>query len=511
MHEANNPKRHNYDPARRKFLRNTAVASGGVAATPILSGCAGSSPDGSPIKLSPPLPGKLYPPRGIHVSILDDAVTTRGLCWFTDSLENPGSFVQWGALDDGMTEEEVQDVISFPLDFATEGNAEKTTALDNITHKVTLTDVPANSGIRYRVGSEAGGWSDVATVKATPAEGDTWTFMSYGDVGPTHRAQRLVAETQKPLHQHDLTLIAGDVAYADGNHERWDTWFDIFEPYLKNQVMMTVPGNHENKDKDVDDDDYTTIPTFAFTNRFHHPGAINYYGFDYNRVYFYAFTAGAFLEDGTLAQEMADLEAGLSQAAARRAAGEIDFIVVFQHYTIWTDQAGRAPGNGSLIAVEEEILTRYGVDILLCGHDHVYQRSAPMYKGQRNPATGYIQLMTGTGGHSIRLFEPTIQDWSEKEFIGIGFSAIEVTNDSMTVRYYGSGPTDMETRENVIHADLEDDFPLVDEFVINRRATPVAKQFINQPRTRQQLLAAYDWEVMEREIRHRNANPHSHG
>jgi 3',5'-cyclic AMP phosphodiesterase CpdA len=503
--------RPSYDPARRKFLRNTAVASGGVAATTVVTGCGGSSPDDlASIELGPPVSGNFYPPRGIHVSVLDDSVTTRGLCWFTDSLENPVSYVQWGPLDDVLSDAEIQDVITYPLDYVTEGSAEKTTALDNITHKVTLTDVPSNRGIRYRVGSETGGWSDVAMINPTPASGDTWKFITYGDMGFSHRAQRLAAETQKPQHAHDLLLIAGDVAYADGIHERWDVWFDTFEPYLKSQVMMTVPGNHENKDKDVDDDDYTTIPTYAFTNRFHHPGAINYYGLDYNRVYFYAFTAGAFLEDSTLAQEMADLEAGLADASARRAAGEIDFIVVFQHYTIWTDQAGRAPGNGSLIAAEEEILTRYGVDLLLCGHDHVYQRSAKMYKGQRNPA-GYIQLMTGTGGASIRLFEPTIQDWSEKEFIGIGFSAIEVDNDRMTVRFYGSGPAEMETRDQIVHADLADDFPLVDEFVVQRRTTPVAKQYIKEPRSRQQLLAAYDWEKMEREIRFRNAMPHFHG
>lgn len=505
-------KKHSYNPARRKFLSNAAVTGAGVAAAPaLLNGCGQHSPDASnPERLKPPTPGKAYPPRGLHVSVLEDSVTTRGICWFTDSLENPGSFVQWAAMPDGLSAEDIQDVETYPLGFTTEGSAEKTTALDNITHKATLRDVPADKAIRYRVGSETGGWSEVGVIAATPAAGEKWKFLSYGDMGFTHRAQRLAAETQKPAHDHSMVLIAGDVAYADGNHEEWDIWFDTFEPYLMNKVMMTVPGNHENKDKDVDDDDYTTIPTFAYTNRFHQPGAINYYGFDYNRIYFYAFTAGAFLEDGQLAQEMADLEAGLAQASARRAAGEIDFIIVFQHYTIWTDQAGRAPGNGSLIAVEEEILARYGVDLLLCGHDHVYQRSATMYKGQRSPL-GYIQLMTGTGGQSIRLFEPTIQAWSEKEFIGVGFAELEVDGGTITIRYFGSGPTDMESREQIQHADVAQDFPLIDEFSIQRRSTAVAKKFLNPPRSVQQLLSSYNWEAIEREVRIRNATPHAHG
>lgn len=491
---------------RRDFIRQSAQGAAALSVPLAITACTGSGD-----ALEPPVSDKAYPPSGMHVSFLDDARTTRGLCWFTDGTENPGSFVQWAPVEGDLSDAEVQDLDAHPLLFQTEGAAEKTIGVDRTTHQVTVTDIPADKPFRYRVGSEAGGWSAVSVVKPTPPEGEVWKFIHYGDMGYGHRAQRLVAETQKPRHAHSLCLIAGDISYADGNHERWDQWFDTFEPYLKENVVMTVPGNHENKDQENPDDNYLTFPNYAYNNRFHQPGEISFYGMDYNRIFIYAFTAGAFLEDGKLLQELLDLEIALAQAAIRRAAGEIDFIAVVQHYTIWTDQEGRAPGNASLILLQEQILARYGVDFVMCGHDHVYQRSERMLLGQPDPTgLGYIQILTGTGGISIRLFEPNIQRWSAKEFVGIGFTEYTVDGGTITARFYGSAPVDMETRDQIEQADVAQDFPLVDEFTIEKRGLPLAQQFARSPRNAEQLLAAFDWNAMQANIRERNNNPHSH-
>ncbi|WP_373092229.1 metallophosphoesterase [Zhongshania sp.] len=96
-------------------------------------------------------------------------------------------------------------------------------------------------------------------------------------------------------------------------------------------------------------------------------------------MHFLVTTAGALIGDGTLPKELLNIEADLASAALRRLRGKIDFIIVMQHFTIWTDQLDRSPANFSLVALEENIFMRYGVDIVIVGHDHVYQRSAPMF------------------------------------------------------------------------------------------------------------------------------------
>lgn len=202
-------------------------------------------------------------------------------------------------------------------------------------------------------------------------------------------------------------------------------------------------------------------------------------------------------------------KASLARAAVRRAAGLIDFIVVFQHYTVWTDQAGRGPGNPSLILVQDQMMARYGVDLVLCGHDHVYQRSAPMVYGKRTPL-GYVQVMVGTGGQSIRDFDDSIQSWSEKEFKGLGFCRYEVSPGLIKVSYFGSKGIDTpETPggvgSQVIEAmDVDEDFELIDSFEVRPRQPSLANTFIKPARSATELARAYNWDAIIAHTSHRN-------
>ena len=179
---------------------------------------------------------------------------------------------------------------------------------------------------------------------------------------------------------------------------------------------MAAAGNHESKDGDG------LQSGKAFKSRLTHPDPLlnnlnpnpgsTYYGFDIGRVHFFVSSAGALIDDFTLAEELINLEIDLAKAALRRARGELDFIILIQHYPIWTDQDGRSPANLTLVALQENFLLRYGVDLLLVGHDHIYQRSVPMGFGIPS-RLGYVQVLTGTGGQSVRLFDDNgIQRWS---------------------------------------------------------------------------------------------------
>lgn len=448
-----------------------------------------------PVPVAPVLPAS-HAPRGVHVSLMNDAATSRGLCWFTNGLDSPPTMVQWGPVPLGMPREEALDAQANPLPNSTPASTEQTFGLDNQTHKATVLGVDPSQAFRYRVGSPEGGWSQVFIVDPIPATEDTWTLVHFGDHGVGPLAQRLTAELQKPEHRHDLLLLAGDVSYADGEQAVWDLWFDQNEALIAQTLTMAVPGNHENKDSETNNRFLIPLKDYAFNNRFHHPGQNSFYAFDFNRVHFFGFTAGAFLEDGKLLAEIAALEADLAMAAIRRALGQIDFIVLFQHYTIWTDQEGRAPGNPTLIAVQEQILTRYGVDLVLCGHDHVYQRSKPMLLGQPNDLLGYVQVMTGTGGQSIRLFEPSISNWSETHFVGLGFSKYHISPGKIVGEYYGTPPVSNEDRSRVQAESPEQDFELLDQFELRPRGLQLAKSFVKPPRTQAELVQAFDWQAI---------------
>ncbi|MCX7624163.1 MAG: metallophosphoesterase [Thermomicrobium sp.] len=51
-----------------------------------------------------------------------------------------------------------------------------------------------------------------------------------------------------------------------------------------------------------------------------------------------------------------------------------------------------------------ELLYQFGVELVLVGHDHNYQRWVPVDRDGRPVADGIVQLVVGTGGHGIRAF-----------------------------------------------------------------------------------------------------------
>jgi acid phosphatase type 7 len=209
-------------------------------------------------------------------------------------------------------------------------------------------------------------------------------------------------------------LLAGDISYANGYQPHWDSWAMQAEPLLSRVPLLPAPGNHEAKD----------FYGATYRARFAHPQrGRNWYAVDLGRVHLFSGTAGCFLTENDpatardlITDELVGMERDLALAAARRAAGEIDFLVVAQHFPLYTNHESRGPFSPELVVAQEDILQRYQVDLVLVGHDHMYQRSHPMTYGNATPAggVGYVQVIAGGGGAGLYDFaDPASPDWGE--------------------------------------------------------------------------------------------------
>lgn len=440
------------DPQRRRLLRMGLAGAGAL----LLPGCLGSCGR----REVPPAEGVAgsQSPHGVVVSFTGDPKTTRTVTWLTDGLEDPGTTLEF---DTGVAGLEA------PFEHSVGGKASEIYGgVRSLAHRATMTGLDPTLPIRYRVGSDQG-WSPVRVL--APASSGAFRFCHFGDHGMTAYSRANTA--QVAARNPHLFLLAGDLSYANGKQALWNPYFDQLEPLSANVPVMMCPGNHENEDSGG----------LSYKSRVSHPDPGTYYSFDYENVHFLVSTAGCLADDRTLKKELEFMEADLAEAAARRADGKIDFVAVLQHYTTWSDERFRAPNNPTLVKLEEDMLVRYGVDLLLNGHDHVYQRSVPFAYGVPDPA-GYVQVGNGVGGIGVRRFSGR-QRWSARQSLHYGFTEYNVDGRTLRATAWAVG----EKRGAVFTTPK-----VVDQFEVKARSPEARNAFVRPILAPDVRLADYE-------------------
>lgn len=176
-----------------------------------------------------------------------------------------------------------------------------------------------------------------------------------GDVGtggPEEWATAGLAAEAASERQFDGLVLLGDNVYPNGDPSRLDaTVFDPFAPILdQGTTLLPVLGNHDVQDGHA----AGQVAAFGLPGRWYAVdlGAVLFIGLDSNLV-----------GDGSQA---AWLEATLREAGH-------EWIIVAMHHPPYS-----AGIHGSDRSVRREwvpLFEQYGVDLVLAGHDHDYQRS----------------------------------------------------------------------------------------------------------------------------------------
>jgi hypothetical protein len=219
--------------------------------------------------------------------------------------------------------------------------------------------------------------------------------------------------------QRDLDgiILLGDNAYSHGTDAQYQTaLFSVYQDELRNLPLWPCIGNHELTD------DYLSIFTVPENGELGGvpSGSVKHYSFDYANIHFVVLDLWKTEWRTPDAPQLAWLERDL--ATTRQ-----DWLVVINHFPPYCDGKYESDSNGFLVEVREKImpiLDRAGVDLLLTGHDHTYQRSylidghygprstfqparhlkaqgdgttEPLHKSH-GPHSGMITIVTGTAG-----------------------------------------------------------------------------------------------------------------
>lgn len=201
----------------------------------------------------------------------------------------------------------------------------------------------------------------------TARESGPARFAVWGDSGDGSDSQYILAEqiATVPL---EFMLHVGDIAYEEGTLEQFeDNYFRVYEPLLPHFSMFAVPGNHE----------YRTLDAAGYHEVFDLPNTEAYYSFNWGDVHFVGL-------DTTVLSEIQVrwLEADLART-------DKPWRIAFMHHAPYS--SGKAHGSdGEVRRKLGPIFQKAGVQLVLSGHDHHYERSIDI--------DGIHYIVTGGGG-----------------------------------------------------------------------------------------------------------------
>ena len=186
-------------------------------------------------------------------------------------------------------------------------------------------------------------------------------------------------------------LTLGDNAYPDGAAEDFRNCYEPTWGQFKERTRP-APGNHE----------YETGGSSAYFDYFGDAAgdpSKGYYSYELGGWHFVALNSncGEVLRCGPGSPQGRWLEEDLA------ANDEQKCTLAYFHHPLFTSGSYR-PG---IERVERlwEILYAAGVDVVLNGHDHNYQRFAPQDpQGRADPEDGLRQFVVGTGGKKMYTF-----------------------------------------------------------------------------------------------------------
>jgi len=273
--------------------------------------------------------------------------------------------------------------------FGTETNALTQVVAETVTpapphdHVVTLTGLAPATRYFYEVGSAsdtlAGGGADCTFVTAPPPGATSpvriWAIGDAGTANGNQVAVRDAFETWTGTRTPDLVLQLGDNAYVSGTDAEYQAaMFNMYASLLRRTPFWSCLGNHET------DQSLVHAPAYPYFDIYSLPtagecggvpsGTEHYYSFNHGNIHFIALdtmTANR-SPSGPMAQWLRD---DLASTTAT-------WILCFFHHPPYTKGSHDSDVEGDLVQIRANllpILEEGGVDLVLSGHSHSYERS----------------------------------------------------------------------------------------------------------------------------------------
>lgn len=266
--------------------------------------------------------------------------------------------------------------------------------------------------------------------KAGP--GQSFRFIAFGDSGSGSNSQAALADLmvrQKPA----VVIHVGDLIYPAGAAEDYPAKF--YEPNAELIALapfMASLGNH----------DVATQRGRPLLEEFVLPEN-GPQGIEPERHYYFDFGHARFV---ALDSNLTDFDGAMTPGMLKKTVApwlrkvltesEAAWRFVYFHHPFYTGSTHPAEGGGHMKDAFVSILEECGVDVVFCGHNHLYERTAPIHQDAVVPdGEGVVYVVTGAGGKN-RYPEsenppPYIRAFNDEVF---SFTLVEVRPEQVEIR-----------------------------------------------------------------------------
>jgi hypothetical protein len=276
-------------------------------------------------------------------------------------------------------------------------------------HKIKLEGLEPGTKYFYSIGSFKdtlqGGPNNYFVTLPTAGTEALYRIAAVGDCGNNSVNQRAVRDGLiKYLGNNYLNawILLGDNAYSTGRDAEFQSnFFNIYkDDLLPKYPLYSSPGNHDYYDGDSSEQKVQHTHQVAYFQNFTMPkdgeaGGVPsnnpaFYSFDIGNIHFLSLDSYGIEEDkyrlyDTLGPQVQWIKKDLEANAHK------GWVIAYWHHPPYTMGSHNSDKEHELIHIREnfiQVLERYGVDLIVCGHSHDYERSKLM-KGHYGPEPSF--------------------------------------------------------------------------------------------------------------------------
>jgi 3',5'-cyclic AMP phosphodiesterase CpdA len=302
------------------------------------------------------------------------------------------------------------------VEFGTDGKfVYKASEQDSVKiHEVHLTGLKPGTSYDYRV-CYGDTILPAAHFETAPVPGTRdWRLVVYGDNRSNPNTHKKNVQQILALHP-GIILNSGDLVARGSVYEQWKTqFFDPLRGLAEHITLFPCLGNHEQNA-----DHYYNYMSLPNENN------EVYYSFDYANAHIISLNSN---------EEDSPFELGRPQTQwliqDLEKNQDAEWRIVFFHHPLFRCHPTR--GVEPQRWVWQPIFDRYKVDLVVCGHDHYYQRSYAIGNYTGEPRSGVYHLISGGGGANTYPIIPAVHAAFRKRIHHV--TVIDIMDDRMVGR-----------------------------------------------------------------------------